>query len=862
MERIKRVRPVNYKRWLKIPELEIPRTTLLSRNKRIRLNDANIDEGSSTGGVNMNECFQLVRNGDYDVNDLLECSSNEFPELMINDESNVADINSSECHNRSHESLIFDDSGADLRDCGDDRSSMHEKSQRKFLNGSPIFAEEAEILIMAYIIRYNLNDEAVDGLIQLFTTLVPECTLPRTIYSFMKKFDSRKDVSALKRHFCSACSMIISCGSDKRGAMCSKCSRECNSDFFYYFPIKDALTQFVNSSDYLIMINRHEYSDVNDGEYCKNNQNISKTDVTLQLNTDGVSIFDSSNKSLWPIQVLINNLPLLLRRKYLLLCGLWFGKNKPDMNMYLRLFVEEMKQLYDDGIVREVDNTLVKVHVVLCVCDSVARPTLQNIKQFNGEYGCSFCLQEGEISKRSTRIYPKMSILPIRNLEQHMADARKSIEGRPTPINGVKGPSVLMLLPSFDITKCFSIDYMHSALLGVVKQFIEQWFDSANHDQPWYLGTKESDFDKKLLSIRPPCEISWLPRPISTRKKWKASELRNFLLYYSFYCISDLLPTRFVSHWCALIYSISTFLQPSITTEEWRKATEALFHFVINIGNLYNKNFYKFNVHLLLHLPICVREFGALWATSCFPFEHYNGILNKLFVNATGVQQQICKNYFRFKKLMLESNKFYDSSAFLDQVPLGKQLFINFMNGDKDENLQLTGDVYQFSVRKTRATISISEQRSIEAVLDSKIDINAVTLYQFCNVRGMLLHSYDFNKLKSRNNSIVQLQDATVIMVCKILKVFITSPIEINEKRIVIEAIPATKRINNSNLPKQNKFIASVTKELVFNCTRQRIFVLPEMIQKKCVSINVIGDDDGINYTLATPLANHLENGW
>ena len=78
----------------------------------------------------MNEFSELVRNGDYDVNDFSECSLNKFTELMINDESNVADIDLSECHNLSHESLIFDDSGADLRDCDNDQSSMHEKSQR------------------------------------------------------------------------------------------------------------------------------------------------------------------------------------------------------------------------------------------------------------------------------------------------------------------------------------------------------------------------------------------------------------------------------------------------------------------------------------------------------------------------------------------------------------------------------------------------------------------------------------------------------------------------------------------------------------------------------------------------------------
>jgi len=39
-----------------------------------------------------------------------------------------------------------------------------------------------------------------------------------------------------------------------------------------------------------------------------------------------------------------------------------------------------------------------KVMVLVGVCDSVARPLLQNLKQFIGEYGCGFSLDAGVIN--------------------------------------------------------------------------------------------------------------------------------------------------------------------------------------------------------------------------------------------------------------------------------------------------------------------------------------------------------------------------------------------------------------------------------------------------------------------------------
>lgn len=88
-----------------------------------------------------------------------------------------------------------------------------------------------------------------------------------------------------------------------------------------------------------------------------------------------------------------------------------------------------------------------------------------------------------------------------------------------------------MFFPHFDVIKGFAVDYMHCALLGVVRQFVSLWFDSHNHGQRWYIGTKIRDANQRLVKITPPHEITRVPRKLDTRKFWKASEWRSFLLY-------------------------------------------------------------------------------------------------------------------------------------------------------------------------------------------------------------------------------------------------------------------------------------------------------------------------------------------
>lgn len=47
---------------------------------------------------------------------------------------------------------------------------------------------------------------------------------------------------------------------------------------------------------------------------------------------------------------MINELPYTVRRKHMFLCGLWYNEEKPPMNLYLKMFVDEIIELEQHGM--------------------------------------------------------------------------------------------------------------------------------------------------------------------------------------------------------------------------------------------------------------------------------------------------------------------------------------------------------------------------------------------------------------------------------------------------------------------------------------------------------------------------------
>ncbi|KAG0427363.1 hypothetical protein HPB47_025583 [Ixodes persulcatus] len=140
--------------------------------------------------------------------------------------------------------------------------------------------------------------------------------------------------------------------------------------------------------------------------------------------------------------------------------------------------------------------------------DALPRSAVKNCKQFNGYFGCGWCYHPGGSH------CPYLNPAP----EQHSEGAHTLEAETPgTPVNGVKGLSLIMKQSRFNPIDGFIPDYQHCLCLGEMQQLLKLWLDTGIHDQLWYVGTKIGVMHSSLLGILPPTEITRTPRRFEER---------------------------------------------------------------------------------------------------------------------------------------------------------------------------------------------------------------------------------------------------------------------------------------------------------------------------------------------------------
>ena len=150
--------------------------------------------------------------------------------------------------------------------------------------------------------------------------------------------------------------------------------------------------------------NPGKVEDIYDGNlYQRFKNSLNKNDkhsyITTVFNSDESPLFKSSKYSIWPIQLIINELPHDVRFKNTLTVAMWFGKGKPIMPIFMKQFVKYMNHLSTTGISCEIGGRKKMIKMfALCACvDTMCRPTMQGIIQFHGKFGCSWCYHPGEM---------------------------------------------------------------------------------------------------------------------------------------------------------------------------------------------------------------------------------------------------------------------------------------------------------------------------------------------------------------------------------------------------------------------------------------------------------------------------------
>lgn len=348
--------------------------------------------------------------------------------------------------------------------------------------------------------------------------------------------------------------------------------------------------------------------------------------VHLSVNIDGIPLFKSSGIQFWPILAKFSHFdPFIV--------AIFCGQKKPSpLEEFLSDFLNEYKHLQDNGISYEDQTYTVQIEAL--ICDAPARAYLKCIKNHNAYDSCERCVIRGEHVEG--RIVFSEQECCLRTDE---AFSRKEYSSHQTGVS----PLIPALIPC---VSSFVLDYMHIVILGVVRRLMLFLTKGPNHCR---LSVRQKgEISQKLNALRGkmPSEFARQPRGLHDLDRWKATELRQFLLYTGPVVLKDVLSPEKYSHFLSLTVSMSIMLESDdkIRNAYLQFAQELMKHFVMCSADLYGKCFPVYNVHGLLHLHEDVRHFNrSLNEISCFPFENHLQKIKKCVRNGKSPLEQVTR---------------------------------------------------------------------------------------------------------------------------------------------------------------------------------------------------------------------------
>jgi len=333
-------------------------------------------------------------------------------------------------------------------------------------------------------------------------------------------------------------------------------------------------------------------------------------DIKIAIGIDGLPLAKSSNSQFWPILAFIVD-----EAKDVFPIGVYHGNAKPiDSNDFLADFITELKDLLVNGINIDGSNKKVSIHVF--VCDAPAKSFVLKIKGHSGFYSCTRCTQEGEYFKNRVCFpYSKdksderthEAYLNMLNEEHHVGNTL----------------SQLVELPGLDLIQTFSLDYMHLVCLGAVRKLILLWLNKG----PLKVRLSNCNvqkLSKSLLEIKSfiPSDFARKTRELQDIGRWKATELRLFLLYIGPIVLRNMTNKDVLTNFMCLHVSMLILLSPNRACH-LEYAKELLDYFVNTFQIIYGQEHISHNIHGLLHLTDDYRYYGPLDNSSAFAFENY-----------------------------------------------------------------------------------------------------------------------------------------------------------------------------------------------------------------------------------------------
>lgn len=370
----------------------------------------------------------------------------------------------------------------------------------------------------------------------------------------------------------------------------------------------------------------------------------SSNSVDLLVNIDGIPLFKSSNSQLWPIICRFSDFePFIV--------AIFCGEHKPNsVDDYLQDFLAEYKELQRKPIT--LNGQEIHVCIKAFVCDAPARAFLKCIKGHTGYDCCERCTIKGEYKNKRVVLLGDYPLRTDRDFSNGLY------------VNHHVGVSPLLNVGIRCVTG-FPLDYMHLVCLGVVRRLL--CFLRKGPPECRLSHRKVGEISTLLVSLsgKLPSEFARQPRPLTDLDRWKATELRQFLLYTGPVVLKKVLHKDVYEHFLCLTVAVSILLDTCETKRAayMDYAKQLLDYFVEKSKHIYTPLFLVYNVHNLKHLSDDSRHFMcSLNDISAFPFENHLQILKKLVRNAKNPISQVAKRLCEQERAESHRNKVSNKS--------------------------------------------------------------------------------------------------------------------------------------------------------------------------------------------------------
>lgn len=245
--------------------------------------------------------------------------------------------------------------------------------------------------------------------------------------------------------------------------------------------------------------------------YCRSNL---PSQINVNVNIDGLPLTKSSGSQFWPI------LGSIVADFYTepFIIGVYHSFEKPKCcNTFLKYFKNDCLEIFRTGIVVYDKKMAVKLNVF--ICDAPAKSFIKGIKGHNAYFGCGNCIQEGDyVENRVT--FPEINAI----LRSDKSFQLKQQEEHHKMTSNLEDLNIGMVTQ-------FPLDYMHLVLLGVMKKLLQFWIKGKHNIR--MVATQIAVASTSLLSMSLflPKEFARKPRKLDEVDRFKATELRQLLLY-------------------------------------------------------------------------------------------------------------------------------------------------------------------------------------------------------------------------------------------------------------------------------------------------------------------------------------------